>query len=98
MWVPEIGILLDAGAAGPVSRQDPRAVGAAFESMFLQKFLSAMNEGARAMGAEKSSMSKMQEDWAWNLLAQTVAGKLAETDGLGLNQQLQAYFSSEKKP
>ena len=97
MVINEIGSMLSAGAAGPVSRQDPRGVGVAFEAMFLQQFLAGMGKTAGSFGPEKSGMAKMQEEWVWNLLTQTVSQNLAETDQLGLKNQIQAYFTEGKK-
>lgn len=66
----------------------PEKVGKEFEALFYQTILNNMAKSITAMNKDKGN--NMQEQWAWSMMAQTIAQDLAKESQLTIGEQLQA--------
>jgi len=66
-----------------------------FEVLFTSTFLSEMVNSINIQS--KSGVSQMQENWVWNMMFQTIAQDLSQTESLGLGKMLFEQFGIAEK-
>ena len=65
--------------------------GQAFEAMFYNNILSSMTKSIT--NVEKDKVSKMQEDWTWALMIQTMSTEMAKENHLNIGELLETQGS-----